>query len=210
MLRRSNPWPAIVDLFAALMLLAFGGMMVLSIGRDGPTELDRKANEMMRTAQQQLEKAHVPAKLRPCGRDRCIDVSVQFETDRDVIYKKEQLKALEQVCQALKTALDELKSEQRMAVQLLVEGHTDSRPPKVKISEKDYFLYNWGLSARRAGAVLYEFKAGGLVPPRYNITAVGKADTDNLCAESTEECWARNRRITLRLQIDTLKFDGKN
>jgi len=64
--------------------------------------------------------------------------------------------------------------------------------------------------ARRAGAVLYEFKAGGLGPQRYNITAVGKADTDNLCAESTEECWVRNRRITLRLQIDTLKLDRKN
>jgi hypothetical protein len=36
MLRRSNPWPAIVDLFAALMLLAFGGMMVLSVVKPPP------------------------------------------------------------------------------------------------------------------------------------------------------------------------------
>ena len=214
MLRRCNPWPSIVDLFAALLLLAFGGMMLLSGlvphpggGQGTATPIDARANEIMREAHQELVEAGVPATLRACGRDRCIEVSVHFETDKDVIYQPNERAGLRAVCGALKRALDALKSDERSAMQLLIEGHTDSRPPRIRIPEKEYFLYNWGLSARRAGAVLWEFQGSGLTSPPYNITAVGKAATDNLCSEQTEDCWAKNRRITLRLQVDTHKLE---
>ena len=86
--------------------------------------------------------------------------------------------------------------------------HPSRRPKNIK-SDKEYFLYNWRLSTGRAASVLYEFKHSGLEPTvdnEYNLSAVGKADSDPLCNQPTDECYRMNRRTTLRLQVDTRKL----
>lgn len=217
MLRRSNPWPSIVDLFSALLLLSFGGMMLLSGlvphpgGKRGTaSELQVKAHSLMEGAYYKLTSAGMQARINTCGEDTCIQAKVQFRTNEDVIYLENQIKGLQEACWAIKSALDQMRPEERQAVQLVIEGHTDHQPFARAKTDRGRFLGNWWLSAGRAAAVLYEFKGCGLNPPKYAITSVGKADTEHPsppCVEDTPECGEEHRRTTLRLHVDTIALE---
>ena len=215
MLRRSNPWPSIVDLFSALMLLAFGGMMLLSglvpHPKGGPgtaSVIQVKAHQLIQDASSRLERAGMPVKIRGCGEDRCIDVSVHFQFGDAAIYLPNEKNGLREACKAVRKALDEMSQSERRAVQLVIEGHTDAQPFGLAKTERDRFLGNWRLSAERAAAVLYEFKGCGLQHPDYAITAVGKADTEpDPDWPVTRQFYEKHRRTTLRLQVDTRKLE---
>jgi chemotaxis protein MotB len=75
---------------------------------------------------------------------------------------------------------------------LRVDGHTDERP----INTPD-FANNWELSTARAISVV-RFLIDQGVPP-YRLAAAGFAEYRPIATGSTEQAYARNRRIELKL-----------
>ncbi len=72
-----------------------------------------------------------------------------------------------------------------------VDGHTDIRPVSGR------FQSNWELSAARAIAVVRHLIAAGISPER--LVAAGFGEFQPLDSGDTEEAYARNRRIELKL-----------
>src|ERR671916_3309198 len=73
-----------------------------------------------------------------------------------------------------------------------VDGHTDQRP--IATSQ---FPSNWALSSARAIAVVQALVARGIPPTR--LAATGFGEFQPLEAGTTDEAFARNRRIELKL-----------
>lgn len=77
---------------------------------------------------------------------------------------------------------------------ILIIGHTDNMPVSKKW--RDMFTDNWDLSARRAGQVARHLIWGqGFAPA--TISVVGKAHTQPIASNDTEEGRAQNRRIEI-------------
>jgi peptidoglycan-associated lipoprotein len=68
-------------------------------------------------------------------------------------------------------------------VTLIVEGHADERGTRE---------YNLALGARRAASVKEFLSSLGVAPARLETISYGKERP--MCGESTEACWAENRR----------------
>jgi len=75
---------------------------------------------------------------------------------------------------------------------LQVDGHTDRRPIATP-----RFPSNWELSTARALAIVKFLHGQGIPPER--LAATGYGEFHPLDARSTEEAYARNRRIELKL-----------
>lgn len=215
---RTNPWPAFVDLFSALLIATFAGLIMFSwayqesMGRyekiaGDVREAQVEANKIGESLEQLLKNTGLGGKVRRCGDDTCIDLYIHFPKDEDAI-SSEQGAILAQACQILKTALDDLPRDKREVIEVIIEGHTDSQQI-VSEDPRIRYLFNWNLSAMRATSVLYEFQKCGLAPPEYRIVAIGYADSMPLCLDSTPECYAQNRRTTLRLRIDTQRIEER-
>lgn len=97
---------------------------------------------------------------------------------------------LDRVAAALLALVNEIPAD--IPWVLRVDGHTDSRPIATP-----QFPSNWALSAARAIAVV-EYLAGKGVPAR-NLLAAGFGEFQPLDPGTTEEAYARNRRIELKL-----------
>lgn len=69
------------------------------------------------------------------------------------------------------------------SVQIAVEGHADERGTRE---------YNLALGARRANAVKEYLVSLGVSTSRLQTVSYGKERP--ICTESTEDCWAQNRR----------------
>ena len=70
-----------------------------------------------------------------------------------------------------------------LSVQLTVEGHCDERGTRE---------YNLALGARRANAVKEYLVSQGVSAGRLETISYGKERP--ICTESSEDCWAQNRR----------------
>jgi chemotaxis protein MotB len=79
---------------------------------------------------------------------------------------------------------------QEIAWVLRVDGHTDVRPLAGTRT-------NWDLSASRAIAVVQYLISKGIPPQR--LVAAGFGEFQPIDPEKTEEAYARNRRIELKL-----------
>ena len=211
---RTNPWPAFVDLFTALLLAAFGGLMLLSAAYQ-PRTGDVKVSEVRSAAEaihRRLKLAiarqeALGTRVRDCGDDTCIDLYIHFPVNGTVITGDVERDALHRLGGDLRRGLNELPPADRASLELFVEGHAD-RSQAVRIANpRDAFLFNWDLSARRASSVVYEFRTIDLQPPDYKVVAIGYADSQPLCPEQTPQCDDQNRRTTLRLHIDTRSLE---
>jgi outer membrane protein OmpA-like peptidoglycan-associated protein len=220
--RRTNPWPAFVDLFAALLIASFGGfIMFTGAYQQEYYKADRyqkilgkttRLREVADNISKQLgESLRRDSKVRQCGEDICIDLYIHFDRDDDQIVKPEERIALEKLCPPLKKSLDELSAEDRRGIDIFIEGHTDSQQNEKEMDPLKRYRYNWDLSARRATTVAYVFKGCGLEPPDYQIVAIGYADSQPFpgCDRVDPKCWARNRRTTLRLRADTSRIEAQ-
>lgn len=78
-----------------------------------------------------------------------------------------------------------------MGNQLVVEGHTDSRP----ISSLQY-PSNWELSTARATVVLRYLHDSQQIP-NGRLSAAGYADTRPRATGASETAWAKNRRVEI-------------
>lgn len=215
-MRRSNPWPAFVDLFSALLIAAFGGLMLLSAAHGSRRQEAVTASKVRQAADAIHRRLRLAiaggqalrARIRDCGEDTCIDLYIHFALNATSVNEQERV-ALRELGDDLRQGLDQLPELDRGDVELIVEGHAD-RSQVVRLADpREAFLYNWDLSARRASSVVYEFRTIGLQPPRYKVVAIGYADSQPLCFERTSACEERNRRTTLRLRIDTRSLETR-
>ena len=78
---------------------------------------------------------------------------------------------------------------------LRIDGHTDARP--IGPSSSSGFENNWQLSSERARSVVEFLIAAGGPPER--LTAAGFGEYQPLIDETTQEAYARNRRIEVKL-----------
>ncbi|MBZ8133086.1 peptidoglycan -binding protein [Afifella sp. IM 167] len=92
-------------------------------------------------------------------------------------------------------AIKELEAEipQEINWVIRVDGHTDKRP----ISGTGRFQSNWDLSAARAIAVVRYLIEQGVSPQ--HLVAAGFGEYQPLVEGDTEEAYAKNRRIELKL-----------
>lgn len=84
--------------------------------------------------------------------------------------------------QSLEQSAECLK--QAPAVRIVLEGHADERGTQE---------YNLALSERRAAAVQSYLRNLGIEPGRLQIQP--KGENEPVCDQSSEDCWARNRRV---------------
>lgn len=76
-------------------------------------------------------------------------------------------------------------------VQVIVEGYCD---------ERGTIEYNLALGQRRANAVKDYYAHSGISAGRLKTISYGKEHP--VCTESTEDCWARNRRSATKVRSD--------
>jgi chemotaxis protein MotB len=79
---------------------------------------------------------------------------------------------------------------------ILVEGHTDDVPIGAELRGR--FASNWELSAARAAGVVERLIAESDLPPA-RLRAAGRADTEPVADNATEDGRRRNRRIEIIL-----------
>ena len=231
MSRRTNPWPAFVDLFSALLVAAFAGFILIASELKGAgkrlTELEEKvqdyerregelsrvraeANQIVKNLEKTLEEDQLlSGRVAKCGDDACIDLFIHFPRNQATIpddAQKNQARALQEACRTLREALNRFPSEQRRDIEIIVEGHADRTQVAGAVDPRFAYLFNWDLSSRRAASVLYEFQRCGLTPPSYSLAMIGYADSEQVCTEPTDACDQENRRTTLRLRADTRKI----
>lgn len=89
-----------------------------------------------------------------------------------------------------------------IANDLVVEGHTDSRP----INTRE-FPSNWELSTARATAVLRHLLAAGVVSPT-RLSAAGYADTHPRDSGTGAAALAANRRVDIVVTVPTAEAAG--
>jgi outer membrane protein OmpA-like peptidoglycan-associated protein len=222
MRRRTNPWPAFVELFSALLTATFAGFIMLSGAYEmelsnfqkreqESKEFRDRALEIKNKVQSALSKdSKLRAQTRSCGDDLCIDLYFHFAVNDDKILSGEELDSLAVACEYIKAALDTLQGTEKKDLGLVVEGHTDSKQANVP-DQRARERFNWDLSARRATSVLYEFRKCGLQGPEYQIVAIGYSDTMPVpdCQDSPDLCDEKNRRTTLRLHADTAQIEER-
>src|SRR6267142_1370212 len=103
--RRTNPWPAFVELFSALLTATFAGFIMMTSAyqqelsgfqqREEERKLFREhALEIKKKVQQALTDSFKEANPHSCGDDTCIDLYVHFGLNNDKIEKEEELKSL--------------------------------------------------------------------------------------------------------------------
>ena len=114
---------------------------------------------------------------------------VLFPTASDEV-SAEGMIQLTRLAETLKTLAAEIPDD--LAWVLQVDGHTDRRP----ISNAR-FPSNWELSTARALAIVKFLRGQGIPPQR--LAATGYGEFHALDARNTEEAYARNRRIELKL-----------
>lgn len=74
----------------------------------------------------------------------------------------------------------------RPSARMTLEGHADER------GSRDY---NLGLGERRGNAVASAIQANGGSASQVTVTSYGEEQPT--CTASTEECWAKNRRVEI-------------
>lgn len=211
MRRNNRPWPAFVDLFSALFIASFAGLVLLT----GKTAIEIEKQELRATVDTlatQLQKyltddQALESRVERVGDDVVIDLYIHFDRNSDRISIREELSTLERLIGKIKATLDDVDARQRSNVEVIIEGHSDSQQASGEPDPRTRYLYNWDLSSRRAISVLYEFKRLGLAPPDYSVIAIGYADSVPKCVEKTEACYRENRRTTIRLRPDMARIE---
>ncbi len=74
----------------------------------------------------------------------------------------------------------------RPSARITLEGHTDERGSRE---------YNLGLGERRGNAVSSALQANGGSGGQQTVVSYGEERA--VCTESSEDCWARNRRVEI-------------
>lgn len=220
-MRRTNPWPAFADLFAALLVASFAGFIMLTgaykqelnrykTAEKETTRIRAEADLIIQQIRGSLDKSSsLRGVIRKCGDDTCIDLNIHFEKNYSTLANSAEKQDLGRACEIIKNALDALPPQQKKDIELIIEGHTDSQQALSVTDPRERYLYNWNLSSQRATSVAYEFQLCDLKPPVHQVVAIGYADSMPICQQATQDCYSQNRRTTLRLRADTRNIERR-
>lgn len=107
---------------------------------------------------------------------------------------------LREESRAVLTAVAGLLNNELAGYEILIEGHTDNVP--ISESMRGRFSSNWDLSAARAGAAVLFLQLEGKVDP-LRLSVVGRGDTRPIAPNDTPDNQALNRRIDIRINLNT-------
>lgn len=203
-----DPWPAIADLYSALMVAFFVGFIAFTGSQHDPKErVNIEAQLRLRLVREALQKELGEiASVRECGADTCLDVRIFFEEADDEVLPEFKSR-LGNACLAVREAMEDPTA--RNETEIFIEGHADQQQARNVMEPRARYRFNWDLSTRRATSVLFEFAECGVKHPEYRILATGYADTAPVCVERTPDCYAKNRRITFRLRADKEEIERR-
>ncbi|HXG07844.1 MAG TPA: OmpA family protein [Nitrososphaera sp.] len=207
---RLDPWPAVSDLFAGLLVACFAGLVLISARHQEIVKPDlRKVQDcLLEQAEQQLKKLAENVQTVDCGLEKCLSVDLHYAPDEFEI-PSAFVPRINRASQELKHVLDSWGSEQSRHIEIVIEGHTDPTIPPKLTNSRERLLYNWQLSAKRAAYVLNAFQENGLTAERYRIVAAGFADSNPICTPAdNRKCFPVNRRTQFRLRADTQAIEN--
>lgn len=127
--------------------------------------------------------------VRVVGDRFVFQAEVLFPSGSDII-NPQGLSTLDSLATALKELNDKIPAEVNWV--LRVDGHTDRRP-----INSPTFPSNWELSSARAIAVVKFLMSRGI--PANRLVAAGFGENQPIEAGTSEEAFAKNRRIELKL-----------
>lgn len=187
--RRFSPWPAYVDLFSGLVVLMFAVIVIDVVGRIKQSPTQKLAEDVLVNISSKMGKD-----VQKCSiQDICVNVSLNFDTGKDVVHE-EDFGKIRRITAVLLTTLREEESKNpklKKLLRIVVEGHTDSRLPRNVTDQRELFTYNWNLSAKRASSVMYLLDQNGLGRSQdYNVVSLGLASSEPSIVE-TKPCLAR-------------------
>lgn len=124
---------------------------------------------------------------------------VKINIDDNLLFKDSSFRVGNDADDILAKIADLVKSEPSLEV--LVEGHTDSRTVK----KDSYIVDNWDLSARRSASIVRRLENKFNVPSEQLIVA-GRSSYDPVAPNDTKENMAKNRRTQIVIMPNLDKF----
>ncbi|WP_124981845.1 OmpA/MotB family protein [Nonlabens xiamenensis] len=124
---------------------------------------------------------------------------VMINIDDDLLFKDSSYRVGSDADDILQRIANVVKSEPSLEV--LVEGHTDSRT----VREGSYIKDNWDLSTERSAAIVRRLEEKFGVSPDQLIVA-GRASYDPIVANDNRENMAKNRRTQIVIMPNLDKF----
>lgn len=172
-----------------LVLIGIAFIMIAGCSQKTTTKPDAQDNiaskqEQKRDSvdQKKTEKIPtVPVELIDSKNNASATMSVQDNMFTDILFDFDKYDIKEQFKLTLRKVSDYLSKQPEARIS--IEGHCDERGTNE---------YNLALGERRAKAVKEYLVAMGLASKRIDTISYGEERP--LCKESTEECWAKNRR----------------
>lgn len=145
---------------------------------------------------------NISKKLGDSGKDLNLSIEetmVKINIDDNLLFGDSSFSVGRNADDILSRIADVIKSEPSLEV--LVEGHTDSRT----IKEESYIVDNWDLSARRSAAVVRRLETKFNVPSEQLIVA-GRSSYDPVVPNNSKENMAKNRRTQIVIMPNLDKF----
>ena len=127
------------------------------------------------------------------------ETMVKINIDDNLLFGDSSFRVGSDADEILSRIAEVVKSEPSLEV--LVEGHTDSRT----IKKDSYIVDNWDLSARRSAAIVRRLEDKFGVASEQLIVA-GRSSYDPLVPNSTKDNMAKNRRTQIVIMPNLDKF----
>lgn len=145
---------------------------------------------------------NISTKIGNTGEDLNVSIEetmVKINIDDNLLFGDSSFRVGRNADDILSRIADVVKSEPSLEV--LVEGHTDSRT----IKEDSYIVDNWDLSARRSAAVVRRLETKFNVPSEQLIVA-GRSSYDPVAPNDSKKNMAKNRRTQIVIMPNLDKF----
>jgi len=127
------------------------------------------------------------------------ETMVRINIDDNLLFGDSSFRVGSDADEILSRIAEVIKSEPSLEV--LVEGHTDSRTLK----KDSYIVDNWDLSARRSAAIVRRLENKFGVSSEQLIVA-GRSSYDPLAPNDTKDNMAKNRRTQIVIMPNLDKF----
>ena len=145
---------------------------------------------------------NISKKMSNSGEDLNVSIEetmVKINIDDNLLFGDSSFRVGSDADDILSRIAEVVKSEPSLEV--LVEGHTDSRTLK----KDSYIVDNWDLSARRSAAIVRRLETKFDVPSEQLIVA-GRSSYDPIAPNDSKENMAKNRRTQIVIMPNLDKF----
>lgn len=145
---------------------------------------------------------NISKKMGDSGKDLNVSIEetmVKINIDDNLLFGDSSFRVGTDADEILSRIAEVAKSEP--SLEILVEGHTDSRTVK----EDSYIIDNWDLSARRSAAIVRRLESKFNVPSEQLIVA-GRSSYNPIAPNDNKDNMAKNRRTQIVIMPNLDKF----